>query len=617
MLNWLGRPKYASSSRRELPAGLWIKCPRCANLVYRKELERSLRVCPRCGYHHRLSARDRLAMALDGESFEERDAGLVPEDPLGWVDEKPYPARIEEAQRRTGLPEAIVTGTGTIEGRGAVVGAMEFGFLGGSMGSVVGEKVARCAELARETRRPLVLFSASGGARMQEGTLSLLQMAKTSAALSRLADAGVAFISVLCDPTTGGVAASFAFQGDVIVAEPGALVGFAGRRVIEQTIRQKLPDGFQTAEFLLEHGLIDAIVPRQDLRPYLGRLLRLCGAPVEAGRPAAPVQGWPSAEASPDGPPADEHPPSEDRIPREGGGSPTSALERGLAITERELAPTPSPWQRVQLARHPERPKIDDYIAGLTAEFVELHGDRAARDDPAIVAGLGLIDGRPAAIVGHAKGRDTRENIARNFGMPSPEGYRKAVRVMKLAEKLRAPVVTLIDTQGAYPGKEAEERGQSEAIARALLEMARLRAPIVTVIAGEGGSGGALAIGMGDVILMLEHAVYSVISPEGCAAILWRDGSRARDAAAALRITAQDLVGFGIVDEIIPEPPGGAHRDREAAVGAVAAAVRAHLARLRDRPIETIVAARFEKFRRIGRVRDTSGAEARAGGRGT
>ncbi len=309
MLSWLGRPKYASSGRREIPPGLWTKCPRCANLIYRKELERSLRVCPRCGYHHRLSAADRLAMVLDRDSFEETDAGLVPEDPLGFVDEKPYPARIEEAQRRTGLPEAIVTGTGTIEGRAAVVGAMEFGFLGGSMGAVVGEKVARAAERAAGTRRPLVLFASSGGARMQEGTLSLLQMAKTSVALGRLADAGPAFISVLCDPTTGGVAASFAFQGDVILAEPGALVGFAGRRVIEQTIRQKLPEGFQTAEFLLEHGLIDAIVPRQELRPTLGRLLRLCGAPADADRGAAPGPGWPPAETPQETQAADGHAP--------------------------------------------------------------------------------------------------------------------------------------------------------------------------------------------------------------------------------------------------------------------------------------------------------------------
>ena len=288
---------------------------------------------------------------------------------------------------------------------------------------------------------------------------------------------------------------------------------------------------------------------------------------------------------------------------------------RALELRE-AIARDPSPWQTVQLARHPERPKIGDYIAALAREWVELHGDRMYRDDPAIVAGLGWIEtpagggssgraaGTPAALIGHAKGRDTRENIARNFAMPHPEGYRKAVRVMKLAEKLRCPVVTLIDTPGAYPGKEAEERGQSEAIAHALLEMARLRTPIVTVITGEGGSGGALAIGIADAVLMLQHAVYSVISPEGCAAILWRDGTRSREAAAALRITAPDLEAFGIVDEIIPEPPGGAHMNRGDAVNAVAGAVRRHLGRLLDRPLDALLQARYEKFRRIGRVRE-------------
>jgi len=285
-----------------------------------------------------------------------------------------------------------------------------------------------------------------------------------------------------------------------------------------------------------------------------------------------------------------------------------AVLETRAQELREAIARDPTPWQTVQLARHSERPKIGDYVAGLAKDFVELHGDRLCRDDPAVVAGFGWIETpagpRAAAVIGHAKGRDTRENIARNFGMPNPEGYRKAVRVMKLAEKLRCPVVTLIDTPGAYPGKEAEERGQSEAIARALLEMARLRTPIVSVITGEGGSGGALAIGIGDAVLMLQHAVYSVISPEGCAAILWRDGARAREAAAALRITARDLAGFGVVDEIITEPPGGAHANPGAAVNAVADAVRRRVGALLERPLEELLAARYDKFRRMGRVRE-------------
>jgi len=295
-------------------------------------------------------------------------------------------------------------------------------------------------------------------------------------------------------------------------------------------------------------------------------------------------------------------------------GQQIAVLESRAEELREAIASDPTPWQTVLLARHPERPKIADYIAGLTTDFTELHGDRAFRDDPAIVAGLGLVDGRPAAVVGHAKGRDTRENIARNFGMPNPEGYRKALRVMRLAEKLRAPVITLIDTPGAYPGKEAEERGQSEAIARALIGMGRLRTPIVAVITGEGGSGGALAIGVGDAVLMLERAVYSVISPEGCAAILWRDGSRGREAARALRLTAPDLAGFGIIDEIIPEPSGGAHRHPDQAVAEVASAVRRHLAALAEKPVDLLLGGRYAKYRRIGRLRDAG--QTQAGGRG-
>jgi acetyl-CoA carboxylase carboxyl transferase subunit alpha len=281
----------------------------------------------------------------------------------------------------------------------------------------------------------------------------------------------------------------------------------------------------------------------------------------------------------------------------------TSLESRAESLRE-EIARDPTAWQTVQLARDLARPKVMDYVAGLMTEFIELHGDRAFRDDPAIVAGLGMVDGRPAALIGHAKGRDTRENIERNFGSPHPEGYRKAARVMRLAEKLRIPLITLIDTQGAAPGKEAEERGQSEAIASTLLVMARVRTPIVTVITGEGGSGGALAIAIGDVVLMLDKAVYSVISPEGCAAILWRDGSRTRAAARALRLTARDLAGFGVVDEIIVEPAGGAQRHPDLAVAAVAAAVRRHLAALVGQPVEELVAARYDKYRRIGRFDD-------------
>ncbi|HPA50460.1 MAG TPA: acetyl-CoA carboxylase carboxyltransferase subunit alpha [Thermoanaerobaculia bacterium] len=259
-----------------------------------------------------------------------------------------------------------------------------------------------------------------------------------------------------------------------------------------------------------------------------------------------------------------------------------------------------TPWQKTLVARHPARPFTLDYVRVLLRDFVELRGDRAFADDPAIVAGFGVLGDRTVAIVGHQKGRDTKEKVRRNFGMPRPEGYRKALRVMKLAEKFQRPVLTFIDTPGAYPGVESEERGVSEAIAVNLLEMARLRVPLIATVTGEGGSGGALGIGVTDAILMLEHSVYSVISPEGCAAILWKDQAKAREAAEAMRMTAADCKALGIADEVIPEPPGGAHSDPVATIDAVGQALVRHLDRLAAIPVDALLEARYAKFRRMG-----------------
>ena len=256
--------------------------------------------------------------------------------------------------------------------------------------------------------------------------------------------------------------------------------------------------------------------------------------------------------------------------------------------------------QRVQVARHPKRPYTLDYLRSVFSDFVELHGDRLFRDDPAIVGGWARLDGQTVMAIGHQKGRDTKENLRRNFGMAHPEGYRKALRLMKLAEKFHAPVVTLVDTPGAYPGIGAEERGQAEAIAHNLLEMAGLRTPILIAIIGEGGSGGALGVGLGDRVLMLENAVYSVISPEGCAAILWKDASQRERAAEALKITAQDLLQLGVIDEIVPEPPGGAHADPEATAETLGATLRRHLAQLGKLRIVKLLKRREEKYLSMG-----------------
>ena len=277
-------------------------------------------------------------------------------------------------------------------------------------------------------------------------------------------------------------------------------------------------------------------------------------------------------------------------------------LRRELTALRREIYSRLTPWQKTMVARHPNRPYTLDYIQALFADFIEIHGDRRFADDPALVCGLASYHGRPVCVIGHQKGRDTKQKIYRNFGMPKPEGYRKALRVMQLAAKFQRPIICLIDTPGAYPGLDAEERGQAEAIAYNLREMSRLRTPIIVNVTGEGGSGGALAVAIGDRVNMLEHAIYSVISPEGCASILWRDPRQAEASATAMKITATDLKAFGVVDEIIPEPAGGAHVDHETTFRNVDAVLQRQLAELSALRADQLAAGRYRKFRNMGRL---------------
>ncbi len=527
-------------------------------------------------------------------SWTERDAGLLSVDPLGFVDQKPYPERLEAAQTATGMRDAAVWGTGAIAGRRVAICVMDFGFMGGSMGAVVGEKVTRAAEAALDLRVPLIVVSASGGARMQEGTLSLMQLAKTLAALERLRAGGVPFLSILSDPTTGGVFASFASVGDVNIAEPDALIGFAGSRVSAGTIAQELPPGFQRSEFLFEHGFIDRIVARPGLRDEIGHLLELLPVrdllddigtgPLEVEAPGFRPFSFLSSLAERVGErlehewhvrPADRHDPRRRPARRRVGARPDSP---GTCARPRTLA----------------------FVEAMTDGFVELHGDRLFGDDEAMVAGLARLDGRRIAIVGQQKGDDTDENIRRNFGMPHPEGYRKAMRIMELAERFGLPVVTFVDVPGAHPGPESEERGIAEAIARSIGLMSRLRTPIVTVITGEGGSGGALAIAVGDVVIALENAVYSVISPEGCAAILWRTADEAPAAALAMKMTAADQLALGVIDIVVPEPGEGAHTDPAETARRLKAIVVDRLNALEAMPIDQLLDTRYRRYRALG-----------------
>lgn len=478
-----------------------------------------------------------------------------------------YEQKVRDTREKTGLTEGVTVGKGTIYGMDAVIGVCDARFLMGSMGHVVGERIAAAVERATAERLPVILFCCSGGARMQEGIISLMQMAKTSAALKQHAKAGLLYISVLTDPTTGGMTASFAMLGDVILAEPGALIGFAGPRVIEQTIGQRLPEGFQRAEFQLQHGFVDRIVERKDLKLTLYQLLK-CHA-------ASGVANFDPMREN------DNYEPTE--------------LMRERASHEKDR----SAWEKVREARQMNRLQSRDYIAAVFDDFMELHGDRYFRDDPAIIGGIAWLDGQPVTVIGIQKGSSIAECAARNYGMPSPEGYRKALRLMKQAEKFGRPVITFVNTSGAYPGMEAEENGQGEAIARNLYEMSDLHVPTFTFMIGEGGSGGALALAVSNEVWMLEHAVYSILSPEGFASILWKDGRRAKEAASVMKITAQDLLSLGVIDGIIPEF-GGAD---QAACESVARAMKRELKRFlkdnRKKSGEELAAARYERFRKF------------------
>ncbi len=563
-----GRKGYISlnSARPEVPEGLLRKCNKCGSAIIAEDVKNDYYICPKCGGYFRVHAYRRIQMVTDEGTFEEWDRGLATRNPLEY---KGYEEKLRTLQEKTGLDEAVVTGRARIDGTEVVLGVCDGRFLMASMGEVVGEKIARAVERATQERLPVILFACSGGARMQEGIVSLMQMAKTSAALKRHSDAGLLYISVLTDPTTGGVTASFAMLGDVILAEPKALIGFAGPRVIEQTIRQKLPKGFQRSEFLLEHGFIDGIVERPQMKQTLSQILML--HKEERGVSLESAAGE-SAERS-----------TEDR-------------EAGKLSVSNRLA---SGWDRVLLSRMNDRPVGSDYIRELFTDFIEFHGDRYYADDKAIIGGVALFRGMPVTVIAQAKGTNTKENIERNFGMPSPDGYRKALRLMKQAEKFHRPVICFVDTPGAFCGLEAEERGQGEAIARNIYEMSGLRVPVLSVIIGEGGSGGALAMATADEVWMLENSIYSILSPEGFASILWKDSSKAKEAAEVMRLTAEDLYRMGIVEEVIAEPAPYTIENLKEVTRVLESKMEHFLSRYGNISGEELAQRRYDRFRRM------------------
>lgn len=511
------RPVSQEGEEPSIPEGLWRKCNKCGQPIYVEDVKNNYYVCPKCGGYFRVHAYRRIEMLTDVGTFEEWNKEMPFSNPLDFPN---YEKKVEAAREKSGLNEAIVIGKAKIDGNPAVVGVCDARFIMSSMGHVVGEKITEAVERATKEKLPVILFACSGGARMQEGIVSLMQMAKTSAALKRHHEAGQLFISVLTDPTTGGVTASFAMLGDIIIAEPGALIGFAGPRVIEQTIGQKLPEGFQRAEFLLEHGFVDMILPRKDQKHVIGQILymhRKHDMAVE-----------------------------------------TDAVKADTAVNVSEVRQKKentekSAWDTVLLSRKADRPTALDYINAVFDEFIEFHGDRCFKDDGAIVGGIAMFHGMPVTVIGQQKGKNTKDNIRRNFGMPSPDGYRKALRLMKQAETFGRPIICFVDTPGAFCGLEAEERGQGEAIAKNLFEMSSLKVPVLSIVIGEGGSGGALAMAVANEVWMMENAIYSILSPEGFASILYKDSKKAPEAARVMKVTAADLKELGLIEGIIPE----------------------------------------------------------------
>lgn len=544
------------SERPEVPEGLLKKCNKCGAAILTEEVKSAGYICPKCQGYFRVHAYERIRMTVDEDSFEEWEKDMEFVNPLEF---KGYEEKVKSLKEKTGLSEAVVTGKASIEGNPAVIAVCDGRFLMASMGQVVGEKITRAVERATKEQLPVIIFACSGGARMQEGIVSLMQMAKTAAALKQHSDAGLLYVSVLTDPTTGGVTASFAMLGDVILAEPKALIGFAGPRVIEQTIGEKLPKGFQRSEFLLEHGFIDRIVERKEMGTVLGNILQM-------------------------------HHTAQNHVIQK----PVQTVEK-----ERQSVQAKDAWERVTISRKNDRPIGQDYIRILFSDFLEFHGDRCYGDDPAIIGGIARFAGIPVTVIAQAKGKSTKENVAHHFGMPSPEGYRKALRLMKQAEKFKRPILLFVDTPGAFCGIEAEERGQGEAIARNLFEMSSMKVPVLSVVIGEGGSGGALALAVADEVWMLENAIYSVLSPEGFASILWKDSKRASEAAEVMKLTAADLKKLGVIEAVIAEPEVYTEETMQSVVFVLQKKITEFLDTHCNFSPEELAVQRYERFRKM------------------
>lgn len=545
---------------------MWIKCQACGKLVFSKDYKANHYICPQCGRAFIMTPKQRFDLLFDNKDWEKISLPVTSDDPLKFTDRMDYTVRLKEARDDTGSNDAVVTADGVIGGVPTTVCVLNGYFMLGSMGRAAGDGIVASMEHAISKKQPFIMVTCSGGARMQENILSLMQMARTTVAVNKLNANHIPYIVLLTDPTFGGVTASFAMLGDINIAERGARIGFAGRRVIEQNIREKLPQNFQTADYLYEHGMVDMVVAREELKEKLEKILAVLTKQPHDVKPinvSTPLY--------------DE-----------------TKQTRGMGESEA--------YDKVLLARNENRPHFLDYIAGIVDDWTYLAGDRYFGEDAAMCGGLGYWRGIPAVIIGQEKGRTIETRQQHRFGMPNPEGYRKAQRLMRLAEKFNLPVISLFDTAGAFAGCAAEERGQSQAVAETIATGLDIKTPYVAVNVGEGGSGGAIAIGTGDRVFMLENAIYSVIAPESCATILWKDNKYKSVAATALKLTARDMADLNVIDGIIHEPAGGAHTDWQTTMELLANTVAEQITELQKIPSDELPARRAEKF--IAMTRD-------------
>ncbi len=541
--------------KRIFPSSVHDLCLYCEEEIRETMAYQNYRVCPFCRFHYSLSARQRIQLLADRRSFKESHKYLKSVAPLSFSQRGSYRTLVSKDQNRTGLTEATVTGTCRIGNVRAVLVVLDFGFMGGSMGSVVGEKIALGLEAAARQELPLVAVVTGGGTRIQEGVLSLMQMAKTVTAANRFKEKGLPFIVVLANPSTGQAYASFANLADVILAEPGSLIGLSPLRALRELSHTPLPVDAHTAESHLEHGLLDDVVDRESLKPRIAVLLHiLTGEKLDKGEFQSSARVRPPVESPPE------------------------------------------VWEAMAVTRHRERPSAAFYIRNMLNQFFELHGDRLSGDAGSIVTGVGYLLDQPVAAIGQHR----PYSLDGSKYHLNPEGLRKAQKLIKLAVRFQLPIVTLIDTHGADPGLEAEEHGIGNAIATTLSMMVDAPVPIISAIIGEGGNEGALALGLSDRTIMQEYAIFSPISLNRTPGGPYGDPALDREAAETMMLRAEDCLELGIIDQIVPEPGDGAHNDPRQAAATLRDEIFRQLKVVYRRSQSKLLQARYKKFRQMG-----------------